>query len=76
MFGPDWKEGHDIRDLDGPGELSLPEDNASALKLIYAIIHRRNKKVPQFLAAGDVLGVAVTADKYDCVHAKKCTRYI
>lgn len=76
MFGPDWKEGHDIRDLDGPGELSLPEDNASALKLIYAIIHRWNKKVPQFLAAGDVLGVAVTADKYDCVHAKKCTRYI
>jgi hypothetical protein len=71
MFGPDWKEGHDILDLDAPAELSLPEDNASALKLICAIIHHRNKKVPQSLAAGDVLGVAVTADKYDCVHALK-----
>ncbi|TGO43983.1 hypothetical protein BCON_0678g00010 [Botryotinia convoluta] len=57
MFGPDWKEEHDILDLDGPGELSLPEDNASALKLICAIIHHRNKDVTQFLAAGDVLGV-------------------
>jgi len=71
MFGPDWKEGHDTLDLDAPVELPLPEDNASALKLICAIIHHRNKKVPQSLAAGDVLGVAVIADKYDCVHALK-----
>lgn len=71
MFGPDWKEGHDMLDRRAPVELSLPEDNASALKLICAIIHHRNKKVPQSLTAGDVLGVAVTADKYNCVHALK-----
>jgi hypothetical protein len=40
MFGPDWKEGHDILDLREPVGLSLPEDNASALKLVCAIIHQ------------------------------------
>ena len=71
LFGPDWKEGHNMLDRDGPVELLLPEDNAGALKLICAIIHHRNKKVPQTLAAGYVLAVAVTADKYDCVDALK-----
>jgi hypothetical protein len=71
MFGPDWKEGHNMLDQDGPVELQLPEDNADALKLICAIIHHQNNKVPQTLTAGDVLGVAVTADKYDCVDALK-----
>jgi hypothetical protein len=71
MFGPDWKEGYNMLDRDGPVELPLPEDNAGALKLICAIIHHRNNKVPQTLAAGDVLGVAVTADKYNCVNALK-----
>ncbi|EHK96442.1 hypothetical protein M7I_7836 [Glarea lozoyensis 74030] len=71
MFGPDWKEGHDMLGRDGPVELLLPEDNASALKFICAIIHHRNNQVPQTLAAGDVLEVAVTADKYDCVDALK-----
>jgi hypothetical protein len=71
MFGPDWKEGHNMLGLDGPVEVPLPEDNATALKLICAIIHHRNKKVPQTLAAGAVLGIAVTADKYDCVDALK-----
>lgn len=71
MFRPDWKEGHDMLDRDGPVEVLLPEDNAGALQLICAIIHHRNNKVPQTLAAGDVLRVAVTADKYDCVDALK-----
>jgi len=71
MFGPNWKEGHIIRGRDGPVELPLPEDNAAALKVICAVIHHRNNDVPQTLAAGDVLGVAVTADKYDCVDALK-----
>ncbi|KAL7909984.1 hypothetical protein GGI35DRAFT_468975 [Trichoderma velutinum] len=69
MFGPAWKEGHDLLDCDRPVELSLPEDNAAALKIICFIIHHQNSEVPQTLAAGDVLAVAVTADKYDCVEA-------
>ena len=58
-------------DQDKPVELLLPEDNADALKIMCAVIHHRNNEVPQTLAAGDVLGVAVTADKYDCVDALK-----
>jgi hypothetical protein len=71
MLGPHWKEGHDMRDHDGPFELSLPGDNAAALKIICSIIHYQNKKVPRTLPAGDVLAVAVVADKYDCVNALK-----
>ncbi|KAK1248593.1 hypothetical protein MKX08_006813 [Trichoderma sp. CBMAI-0020] len=69
MLGPDWKEGHDLLDHDRPAELLLPEDNAAALKIICSIIHHQNREVPQSLAAGDVLAVAVIADKYDCVQA-------
>jgi hypothetical protein len=71
MFGPDWKEGHNMLGRDGPVEVPLPDDNAAALKLICAIIHHRNQKVPQTLAADDVLGIAVMADKYGCVGALK-----
>jgi hypothetical protein len=71
MFGPDWKEGHNMLGRDGPVELLLPEDNAAALKHICAIIHHQNNEVPQTLAAGDVLEVAITADKYDCVETLK-----
>lgn len=46
MLGPDWKEGHNMLDRDRPVELLLPEDNASALELICAIVHYRNDTVP------------------------------
>jgi hypothetical protein len=69
MFGPDWKEGHDMINYNGTCEFSLPEDNAVALRIICSIIHHQNNEVPRTLAAGDVLAVAVTADKYDCVNA-------
>ena len=39
------------------------------MKIICSVIHHRNKDVPQTLAASDILAIAVTADKYDCVHA-------
>jgi hypothetical protein len=71
MLGPDWKEGQDMLGRDGPVELALPEDNATALRLICAIIHHRNKRLPLTLPASDVLAIAVTADKYDCVNALK-----
>ncbi|CZT52858.1 uncharacterized protein RSE6_14251 [Rhynchosporium secalis] len=58
-------------DRDTPVELLLPEDNTLALKVICAVLHHRNNEVPQTLAATDVLGVAVAADKYDCVDALK-----
>jgi len=72
MFGPGWKEGHDILDRDGPIELVLPEDNASALQLICIILHHQNNKLPQTLPATDILRVAITADKFDFVRALMC----
>ncbi|KUJ19030.1 uncharacterized protein LY89DRAFT_612447 [Mollisia scopiformis] len=71
MFGPAWKEGHELLDRNEPVELPLPEDDSGALKLICTVLHHQNDAVPQTLAAGDVLGLAVTADKYDCVDALK-----
>jgi hypothetical protein len=71
MFGPDWKEGHTMLGRDGPVEVPLPDDNAAVLKVICAVIHHENEKVPQTLAARDVLEIALTADKYDCVGALK-----
>ena len=71
MFGPDWKEGHNMLDRDGPVEVLLPEDNATAMQFICKIIHHRNRNIPQNLAACDVLEVAITAQKYDCVDALK-----
>lgn len=67
MLGPDWKEGHGLLVCDGPAEILLPEDNAAAMKIVCSIIHHQNREVSRSLAAGDVLAVAVTADKYDCV---------
>lgn len=69
MLGPDWKEGHGIRDHDGLSELSLPDDDAVALEIICSIIHYQNKKVPRTLPACDFLAVAVVADKYGCMDA-------
>ncbi|KAL2068131.1 hypothetical protein VTL71DRAFT_16229 [Oculimacula yallundae] len=71
MFGPEWKEGYNMLNRDGPVELLLPEDNADALKIICTVIHHQNDKVPQTLAAADILEVATAADKYDCVNALK-----
>ncbi|GKU07789.1 btb poz protein [Fusarium langsethiae] len=71
MLGPDWKESHDMRDHDGLSKLSLPDDDAAALEIIFSVIHYQNKKVPRTLPACDVLAVAVVADKYGCVDALK-----
>lgn len=71
MLGPDWKEGLNMRDRDGSFQLSLPDDNAAALKIICSIIHYQNKEVSRTFPTGDALAVAVAADKYDCVNALK-----
>lgn len=68
MLGPEWKEGRDTLDADGPAEIILPEDDAVALQVICSIVHHHNRDVPQTLSAGDIFAIAVTADKYDCVH--------
>lgn len=69
MFRSEWKEGRDLLESDGPTPIPLPEDNAAALKIMCSVIHHKASEVPRTLAAGDVLAVAVAADKYDCVEA-------
>lgn len=69
MLGPNWKEGHDMRYHNGPFELTLPEDNATAMEIICSVIHFQNDRIPQILLASDVLAVAIAADKYDCMNA-------
>ncbi|OBS22796.1 hypothetical protein FPOA_09123 [Fusarium poae] len=69
MLGPQWKEGHDMREQHGRFELPLPDDNAAALEIICYVIHYQNDKLPQTLAANDILAIAMTADKYDFVNA-------
>ncbi|KAK1534777.1 uncharacterized protein CCOS01_03529 [Colletotrichum costaricense] len=71
MLGPDWKEGREMHNQGKPSELLLPEDNVAALRIICSVIHHKNSEVPRTLAVGDVLAVAVAADKYDCGNALK-----
>jgi len=71
MFEPDWKEGDSMLGRDEPVEISLPEDSAWTMKIICAIISYWNKRVPHTLPARNVLEIAVTTDKYDCVDALK-----
>ncbi|KAH5617660.1 hypothetical protein HBI23_251470 [Parastagonospora nodorum] len=69
MFTPNWKEGDALFSQSEPMEILLPEDNATSMRLICAIIHHQNQDVPDNLSARNILGVAVAADKYDCVLA-------
>ncbi|APA05238.1 hypothetical protein sscle_01g000080 [Sclerotinia sclerotiorum 1980 UF-70] len=71
MFGSNWQEGHDLLNHEGPIELSLPEDNAAALEIIFAIIHHQNNEVSRAIPARRVLDVAITTDKYDFINAMK-----
>jgi hypothetical protein len=69
MFRPNWKEGESLLNEAEPAELSLPEDDPAEMRYICAVIHHKNDEVPQTLPARKVLGIAVTADKYDCLDA-------
>lgn len=70
MFNPLWKEG-DSLGQEGPLELPLPDDDASALQMICNLIHHQDKFVPQSLAPSEILKIAITADKYHCVAVLK-----
>jgi hypothetical protein len=42
MFGPEWREGNDLRGRADLVEITLPEDDATAVQLLCAVIHHRN----------------------------------
>ncbi|KAB8301591.1 hypothetical protein EYC80_003433 [Monilinia laxa] len=62
------KEAHNMLFKYGPVELPLPEDNAAALKIIFAIIHKQSYLVPRFLTPNEILEVAIAVEKYDLVN--------
>lgn len=71
IFGPDWKEGHDLRHQADLVEIPLPEDDATAFQRLCAVLHHQNDSIPRKLPALAILSIAVLADKYDCVRAAK-----
>ncbi|KAJ5365939.1 hypothetical protein N7517_008825 [Penicillium concentricum] len=67
--GPNWKEGHDMTGAGLPVEILLPEEDATAMRCICAILHHQLTLVPKIMDAHDVLRVAVTAKKFGVVEA-------
>src|SRR4051794_37049290 len=65
MLGPHFSEGQPA--VDSIKEISLPEDDVDAIKIICAVFHLRNDEIPDHLSPACVLRIAVTADKYDCI---------
>ncbi|PVH91823.1 hypothetical protein DM02DRAFT_702762 [Periconia macrospinosa] len=70
MFGPRWSEGQRLS-KESPTEVTLPEDDADAMRTICYIVHHRNDLVSQYLTAKDVLQIAIEVDKYDLKIALK-----
>ncbi|KAH7111808.1 hypothetical protein B0J11DRAFT_447464 [Dendryphion nanum] len=70
LLGPHFNEGHDIGGNE-PKEVMMPYDNAKALEIICNVIHLRNDVVPKSLDSADILDIAITADKFDCIVALK-----
>ncbi|KAF2000416.1 hypothetical protein P154DRAFT_492065 [Amniculicola lignicola CBS 123094] len=70
MFGPHFSEGQDLT-TSSPKEIPMPEDDANVLEIICNIIHLRNDDVPEAVSPTKALGLAVAADKFECVVAVK-----
>lgn len=69
MFKQEWREGYDMKSRAEPVDILLPEDDATALQILCAVIHHQNDRIPDRLPIHTVLSIAVTADKYDCIRA-------
>ncbi|KAH7302862.1 hypothetical protein B0I35DRAFT_365907 [Stachybotrys elegans] len=64
MFSPPWSDDRNLS-ADNAKEISLLEDDAQALYIIFCVLHHRNDILPQELSPQQVLQVAIAADKYD-----------
>lgn len=69
ILGSNWKEGDDTPVAAFPVEILLPEEDATALRCICAILHHQRTLVPQLTTVHDVLRVALTAKKFGVVEA-------
>lgn len=69
IFGSELREGHQMSNQIDPIEIMLPEDDATALKIICSVIHHQNDEIPEELPARVILAVAIAANKYGCIRA-------
>lgn len=70
MFGPNFSEGQGLT-ADIRKEILMPGDDANALEIICKILHHRNDAISESLNPAEVLEIALTADKFDCIVAMK-----
>jgi len=70
MLGPSYSEGANLSSA-APKDISLPEDDAAALEIIFNVIHCRTDAIDDPLDPSLVLRVAIMADKYDFIEALK-----
>ena len=70
MFGPNWSEGQGLS-AQNPPEVSLKEDDANALRIIFLVLHHRNTDMEQNLTTIQTFKIAVASDKYDLTVALK-----
>ena len=70
MLGPHFSEGQPSKG-DLPKEITMPDDNATAMAMICTVIHHRNDLLPDVPEPGELAEIALAADKYDCVLALK-----
>lgn len=68
LLGPSFIEGRNISS-EHPPDISLPEDDAVALQIIFSILHYRMEAIDDPLDPTIVLRVAIMADKYDLIQS-------
>lgn len=68
LFGPNFKEGQEIRRGDHP-RISLEDDDPKAMGLILSILHHKSSQVPLKMEPEALATLAIHCDKYDCNEA-------
>ncbi|KAK0510935.1 hypothetical protein JMJ35_006487 [Cladonia borealis] len=70
MLGPHFSEGQPSDGL-RPMMIPMPDDNATAMATICNVIHHRNDLLPDAPEPGELVEIALAADKYDFALALK-----
>ncbi|EMC92591.1 hypothetical protein BAUCODRAFT_76882 [Baudoinia panamericana UAMH 10762] len=66
LLGPAFREGADIAALK---DIALPDDDPKVMRTMLEILHMRFAVPKTALPGKELLGLAIVADKYDCVRA-------
>lgn len=72
LLGPHFAEGQQPRSAQNPKEVSLKEDDAVAMVWLCKLLHHQQEEEQSTdhpNAAAGLYGLAISADKYDCLRA-------